>query len=429
MPQGKKGQLGWGFEPSAGTQATSFYFLRYSSLEFSPKRPYEYTKNMHSRGLRLQGFNEIVQLPFKFSFEPDVNTLTRLRAHLRGFASIATAGGVSTWTLRDLLPSDSLASPLDTISLEADRDDSYATLLLNGVLEEMDLKIEKNKLVSVTCSGMAGHYTHLADAANLVTAGTFSGRVLVRGKISDPENTTDDIKVKVTTGGALNGTAQVKFTRGATAYGSTTYPVTAGQWITVILADDNPNGASGDPLEPLQIMFTSGGTLSLNDEWAFDAKRAKQTATYSSLNPLHAVGATFAIGGTSYVIENCDIKFQRPRTERRGCGSKFTEGFVDDGIQKWSISLTRQYTDRALYNLLTSGASATFDVNIYGDRIGSTTSRERWRLYFPAVQVSDAGADPTTEKHLQEKITLEAYFDASNPDCTETIVNSLPSLT
>jgi hypothetical protein len=427
MSQGAFSQAVYGFETDQfGQKSATGYGLKVANLNFKPKPTFERTRNIDPRGQRQRGRILKFDLPISFEIEPSVDNLARLRAHHQGYAAITnTATGVYTWAIRDLLAADSMASDLSSFWFEGDRDDDCAQLNLGCVIDEMDLKIATSKLVSTKFSGMSSHFSHLNDPFETAVNAAYTGTLLVRGN----RNGTD-LAAKITTAGALDGTAKVKFTEGATAYGSVSYDVVANEWMNVILADGNH--ASGDPLDPVQVCFTDGGTLTLNDEWAIDTTRTRiASPTYPSRNPLTAVGMTLSIGGTEYVIDNADIKFKRPTKERRGGGSKYPYSMLRDGTREWSIKLMRDYTDRDLYLKMLSGEAAAFDCTIGGDKIATVsavTYFEQWRLYSSNVQVTDAGADVPNEKQLPESIDIAPFWDGSTVEMQETIICTVSSL-
>lgn len=440
MSQGANTQLMWGFEESGGTaqpgqKAGTMYGLRVKNLQMTPKPSFERVSNIDPAGQLLKGRVGAVSLPFSFESEMSVDDIARLRAHMQGFASIAaTAAGVRTWTIRELRSGDSLAAALDWLSLEGDRDDEYAQLNLHGALDSWDIAVRSGKIVSNKLSGMSCRFTHLSDVTETVGPASWTGAVYVRGNRidSDATDTSNDIKFKCSTAGALDGTGKIMFTKGATAYGTVEYPVVAGTWMPVIYGDGTYAGSADDPVE---VMFTLGtGDLTAGgtpDEWAIDAKRTKGAATYPSRNPLIAVRATCTIGGTEYFIEDFDLGFKRPRKYRRASSSKYPIGILPDGNRSFSIKLKRDYTDRDLYLKMLSATAVSFNVTINGDFIATVSSvsyYEKWQLASTNAQVIVAGADIPNDKQLPESIDIVPFWDGSNSDLAETIVGTLETL-
>lgn len=543
--QGKRVQLGLGAETDRACQkADTFRFLKVMNLQMKPQRPLEPTKNMEPSGRPQARRNEIVNLPIKFSLQPDVDSIALPSAHLRGYAAITsptlpsaptgalagdgagnvdngahyykitfvspageTSGGTASaaitvvdktsdgkvdlaaipvgptgttarkvyrtvaadpvtgqyklvgtisdnttvifednvadaslganiptttqprsWAIRDLQTGDSLAETIDTLSVEGDRDDDIAQLNLGVVLTGREIKIEKNKVTEVTFEGMSQHYTHHNDPEMTTTGGTYTGKLYIRG--NQAPSVADDLYVKCTTSGALDGTALVKLKRtSAATYDGTTYAITANTWYDFIIEDDVTQ-ASGDPLEPVQFMFSDGGTLSANDEWEIVAERTKYAATYSTRNLLSGAGVKIYVAGstTPSIIETCTIKTTVAKPERRSVGSKYPEGFLEGDPEMHEIALARKYTDRAFYEYLQTAEDIVVDVDMYGDPIGRGDYRERWRLLYNQVQVEDAGADASTPGALPEQIKLFAHGDSNTAVCNETIVCTLSSL-
>lgn len=427
--EGKYVQLGFGVEPIAGTGATVWQYARIKNLKMKPERPLTFSKNNTSRGAQLKGRNLSVHIPIAFSFDPDVDTLTRLNAHFRGYAGVpADNTGSYTWTIRDFIKgTDTMSTSYDTLAIEGDRDDGFAQIVYGAVLDSRKIKIADKQLVDVAFAGVGQHYTDHGPDVVSADGGTYTGHCMIRGtRVSEASTTVTTLKYKCTTLGALDGTAKVKWTKGAVDYGATEHAVVSGIWYPLLVADDT--NASGDPLEPMEFCFLSGGTLSLNDERTFAFARTKGTASYSTRNPLTAVAMSCKIAGTSYVVESAEIDTTRPYLEHRGGGSRYPYRFLHNGLDDWKITLTRKYTDRVLWDLLKAGTAATFDVDVLGDQWGATAFYDRWRLYFPQIQVAEAGSDPDKPGALDEKIIVEPSWDGTNPVCTETMVNSLATL-
>lgn len=421
--QGKFAQAAWGFEASPGVMASSWNFVRVKSIEALPEIPLVPTENMNPRGQKLEPFNLEKRLPFKFSFQPTVNELMRLRLHMRGYGTLANpTTGVYVSTLREFETGDTPVSGIDTLSFEFDRDDGVALLLLGCVLTEMAFKVEHGKFVECTVSGMAARYTYQNDAVETSVNAAFStSRLLTRGRAAA------DYTIKATTGGALDGTAEVKVSEDG-SYGGAAIPVTAGSWIDAVGDDDDPSTISDDVYDPAQFMITSGGALTLDDLFTIDSERTKMSPTYVAQNPLSGVGATLKIGGTSYNAMNFDVVFRRPYDEDRAVGSKYTSGFVEGEFVEWEIQLVRKYTSRALLALLEAGSSATVDVDIYGDRIAATAYRERLRFYWAAAKFDSAGTNVTSAGALEETVVLMPYDNESDSTCVETINHTLSAL-
>lgn len=436
MSQGAFSQMVWGFEETAGVaqpgqQAVTKYGLHVKNMQFTPKPTFERDSNIDPRGQLRKGRVGKWDLHFSFDTEPSVDDLARLRFHHQGMATITTvAAGVQSWALRDKISTDTPTVAPDWLTFEFDRDDNYAQLLLNGAIDQMDVKVAAGKIVSTKFSGTACRFTHMKDPAFTTTGGTYTGIMNVRGNRidADAQDTTNHLKAKFTTGGALDGTALVKFTKGATAYGTPTTAVTAGVWYPVILADGTYAGSN---LEPVEVMWTSGGTITINDEFTIQAQRPKATATYPSKNALIAVSAVVTVGGTAYPIENFDVMFKRPRKYRRATNSRYPAGILPDGTRSFGIKLKRDYVDRDLYLKMLSSTAVSFDITINGDFIATVSSVsyfEKWNLNSTNAQVLQAGADVPNDKQLPESIDIVPYWDGSSVDMTETLQGTLATL-
>lgn len=431
MAQGSNAAVGYGFETVAPMQrAASFYGLRTAGFTFNPDVKTERTRNMQARPMNLKASVNEVALPWSVDWDPSVDDITRLLWHINGYAAITNpSASVYEWAIRDLLAGDVQASDPSTMSIDAWRDDSWGTLLLGAAAKEVEFKVQRNKLVQSKISGTALRFTHMKNATMLVNGATYTGSLHIRGNRLDADGAdiVNHLKLKVYTAGALNGTAVVRGTRGVTAYAvSGGQAVTAGVWYPFLLADGT--NASGNPYNPIEFMLTSGGTLSLNDEFEIQAQRPAPTLSYPSRQPLSGNGLTVTIGGVIYTVENFDIKFTRPRKEQRGAGSMYASSHLPDGNRQFSISIQRDYVTKSLYDKMISGAALAFDATLLGDYI-SGSYQEMAKFASVNAQVFKAGANPTSDKQLQESAEIVPYYDGTNPDMTITMRNTLATLT
>lgn len=443
MSQGANTQAVWGFEETGGVsqpgqKAGTLYGIRFHDFQFLVDPSSERTKNMDPRGQLLPARNGFYNLPFTTGAEFSVDDIARFRAHLQGMATLTNvAAGVNDFALRDKISTDAPSVAFDTVSLEVDRDDGYAQLLLNCALDSWVINVKGGKIVDHKLSGMACRFTHMRDPQTVVGPATYTGTVYVRGnrQDADAEDTTNDLKFKVTTAGALDGTGKIKMTKGATAYGSIEYPVVAGVWMDFILADGTH--ASGDQLNPVQIMFTLGtGSLTAGgtpDEWKIQAKRPKVTPTYPSRNPLIGVKAIVTIGGVVYDVEDFDIELKRPRKYRRASSSPFPSAILPDGTRSWSIKIKKDYlaTERALYLAMLSASSKTLDITINGDFIATVATvsyYEKHQFVSSKIQVIKAGSNVPNDKQLPEAIEIVPAWDGSNVELSETVRCTLATL-
>lgn len=444
MSQGANTQLVWGFEQSGGSaqpglKAATMYGLRVKNFQGIPDPTTLRTNNIDPRGQRQKARNGSYSTPFSFEADMSVDAIQRLRAHMRGMATITTvAAGVQSWALRDKISTDAPATALDWISLEVDKDDSYATLFTNAALDSWSISVKNGQIVNHKIGGMACRFLNMADVAPVVGPATFTGTVYVRGNRidSDAEDTSNDIKFKCTTAGG-SGAGKVKFTKGATAYGSLEYTVTYGTvaapaWMDVLLADGTQ--ASGDNLNPMQVMFVGSGNLVAGgtpDEWKIVGKRTKATATYDSRNPLIGVRATVTFNSVTYDVETFDINFKRPKKYKRATGSPFPVGLLPDGNQEFDITINRDYVDRAFYLKMLSATNAAFDITINGDFIATVATvsyYEKHQFTSTNAQVIKGGANIPNDKQLPESIQIVPYWDGTNVDMSETVVGTLSSL-
>ena len=436
--QGANAQFVYGFEQVAGVRTPGqksavLYGIRARSFNFTQKpASFERTANIDPRGQILKGRPGFWNLNLGLNPEMSVDDIARLRFHMQGYAAITQlAAGVQSWAIRDLISTDSPTTDPSFLSFEADRGDGWAQLGLQAALDSWDISVKGGKIVEHKLAGMYCRTTQMKDPVFAVTGGTYTGTLYIRQnrQDADAQDVANDLKIKAFVAGALDGaTAKVSFTKGATAYGAAQYFVTAGVWMPVILADGS---FAGDPLEPVEVMWSAGGTFTLNDAWTINAKRPKVTATYPSRNALLAVKAILTFGGATYDVENFDIAFKRPRKFRRATSSRYPLNILPDGTRTFAIKINRDYVDQDFFLKLLSASTATFDITINGDFIATVASvsyYEKYQLTSTNAQVVAAGADVPSDKQLPEAIDVVPYWDGSVVDMSETLVGTLATL-
>lgn len=445
-PVGAKSQLMWGYEEVAGVaypgqKAPTMYGLRVANFEFGPVPVWDQRSNLDAKGMQLKDDLVGYDVPFKFNSNMSVDDLKRWRAHQQGFASIANpAAGVYDWTIRELLSTDVLTVDPSRISIEGDVDDGYAGLGTNGAVDQMECKVASRKIIDWTFNGKMARFTNLRDPEAVVGPATFVGVVLVRGlrHDADAEDTTNDIKFKITTAGG-SGAAKLKFTKGATAYGSVEYTITYGatysenNWIDVIYGDGTH--ASGDQLNPVQIQFIGAGNFVAGgtpDEWKIRAKRVKGVATYPSRNPFKAGKCILTAGGTTREVEEFSIIFRTPKAYRLSTSSLWPVGLVDDDARSISIRAKRKYIDRYFNLKRLSGTPIAFDAELNGDLIATVANvsyYERSKFTSANAQVKNGGVRGVdNSKSLDEEMEFEPFWDGTNADMNETHRGTLSAL-
>lgn len=442
---GARGQLRWGFEESGGAAAyglaaPTWYGLRVANFKCGPDPVYDTRSNLEPRAQQLRDDIVGYNLPIEFAANLSEDDLARLAFHLQGYAAITNpAAGVYDWTYRDLLSTDSLTVDPSRISLEGDVDDGYAGLVTNAALDMIECKVSKGKIVDWKFNGVACRYTNLRDVEAVVGPATFTGTIYVRGlrHDTDAEDTTNDLKFKCTTAGG-SGVGKIKFTKGATAYGSVEYTVTYGTiaapvWMDVILADGTH--ASGDQLNPVQIAFVGTGNLVAGgtpDEWKIRAQRVKGVATYPARNPFKSGRCVITAGGATKDVDEFTIVMRRARHLRGSTASMWPIGLTDDVAREFSIRMKREYVDRYFNLKRLSGTPIAFDATLNGDLIATVASAS----YYAKAQFTSANAQVKkggvsgvpNGQQLQEDIEIEPFWDGSIVDMTQVIRCSLSTL-
>jgi hypothetical protein len=437
MTQGANAQAVWGFEEVAGVakpgqKAATMYGIRFHNFNSLADPATERTTNIDPAGELLLARNGYYNLPWSTEADMSVDDIARLRFHMQGMATISTvAAGVQSWALRHRLTTDAPTVASDWLSIEVDKDDGYAELLLNAAVTDWTISVKGGKIVTHKLAGMACRFTHMKDPVFTTNTGTFTGTMNVRGnrQDADAQDLTNDIKVKVTTPGAL-GVFKVEFTKGATAYGAPEIgPIVDGVWYEVIYADGTH--ASGDPLNPVQVMWSGAGAPALNDLWTIVAKRPKVTPTYPSRNPLIGLKAIVTVGGIPYDVETFDINFKRPLKYRRGTSSPFPIGLLYDGTRTFDISITKDYIERDFYLAMLSASPKTLDITINGDLIATVASvsyYEKHQFIAGAVQLLKGGANVPNDKQLPEVVQIVPARVGGVTELSEVVQGTLATL-
>lgn len=337
-------------------------------------------------------------------------------------APSTNTAGAQSWDIRPDAFSGSSVAP-SSATFEADFGDGYPIVVTGNRLTETVWQIAENKLVGMTEKWVGCYDTYCDDAVEVNLAGSYDQVPRIRGHRSDPTST-DEIKVKVTTTGALDGTAKVKFTKGATAYGSTEYAVTAGQWMRVVLADGSLPGHSRS--ETLWVLFpTSAQDLTQDDEWKFENVRTAATASYSSLNPLNAAGVEITIDGDTYYVHTCNVTIQTPWTPSFRVGSYYAEKVQPNGKKRIMVDIGRDYDDRELLLKLISAESIAVSVKLYGDPLASSIYDELVQIDIANATADEQDSDVANENALQESVKISGYRSGSTSLYTITCQGSV----
>src|SRR5574340_23671 len=413
------GQLQWMFGKEAADQQPGGVVTKAVRLKgisgVVAKRPYEKSASLDARGQNLKGYNLYASIQRKYDLEPKADDIVFPLAHQCGWYDTPTdLTGAYQWSIRPFVPvTDTAPIYLDTFHDETDLGDSYPVATIGQRISDLDLSVQANKIVSCSFTGLAPRDTYLDEPDFDTDGGTYTGYMSWYGHPNATAGAYTTFKVKCTTPGALDGTAKVSFTHDAVAYGATEYAVTAGTPIKVYMADGSDPGVSYK--DGVYVVFSSGGTLSLNDEWSIDVVRVKQTASYTPQNPFTACDVTFTIGGTSYNVHNISLKCSHPLKANQVIGAKYASTIQNNG--KWQVSLTldRDAEDVVLLKNLIRGAAAAVVLKMQGDLIGATAHRETWEIDLDHVMVSDATRDVSNDNTLPEKIGLEAFTDGTDP--------------
>lgn len=429
-PHGTDSQLGWAFEKAdnvfVGDETKFIRAPKFSG--YVAKRGYEKTQNMDSSGQELKGYPLGATLMPKIEFDPDVNTISPLLAHLSGKAPTISnpTAGVYQWLLTPKEYGDSApATWQDSIFFVAHDGDGNPVLVSGARATEWAVKIAERKILSNSFSFIGCFDSYQSKATVVSPAATYTGHPILRGHRAASAAGTLKVKATAAAGGGFDGT--VKFTLAAYA-GSTTIQILFDTWYRVAL--DTGVRAGVSRFEDLWFYFpSSGGTLlAANDEWSFSETRAVATASYSALDPLNAGGALFTVDGVEKYSHNIDLKVTRPLKGSPTVGSKYFRTAQKNGPFAVSVSIDRDREDRDFLVKLIRGTSIAVVVDLYGNQIGSTIYDERIKVNIPAMQVTDDQRDVATPNALPEKIELVGFRSGTGDIYDMTATNTLSSL-
>ncbi len=429
MSEGAAGKLFYGFERAMGVPGSWGKFLQFDSETFLPDRTLEQNPNIDPSRSRLKGRQAKVTPDGKLSKAPDTESDARLRlAHRRYVETVELVPGVYEHTLRPYVKGvdTPLTTRVDSLFLEVERDDDKPVLMLGNVINDYTLKVQQNKYLMADYGMLSLRETILGDPeTDGVQTGTYTNPVFVRGFARSGA----DILLDVTTAGALDGTAKMKATFDGIPYGTVEIPIVAGRWIGLRVADGWYAGTGRTENVEVYFVPQAGGvTLAVGDGYSIAAGRTMATPVYSTRDPLHGAQALAVIDGTEYILHDVTIKGTTPYRHNYGIGATYPQNIEANGRETWDVDVTRDYDSREFLDRVISGEVGEIYVTAYGDRIGSTIYEELHEFHFAAVQFEKAGSSVNTENTLQEKITTRAFYNGTDPQCVERIINTIPDL-
>lgn len=436
MYEGAGGYFGYGYEQAPGIPGTITSYLPMQSENFEFKAEKKQNPNMTPRGTKLKG--RLTGMTGKGTVKnaPDCESMARMRAHHRGKVDTSTldAGeGVYQHLLEDLLRSDAEpATYRRTLSGVVYRDDDRPMWMTDGRVQSITIEAKEGDYLTVTHEILWGHRSRVGLPVESAVNAAFTGTLHARGVRRDPASTsgtTNDVYVKVITGGALDGTATIKMKIGsATAYGATVYEVYADRWMVVY--DETGLVVGASQINPMEILFhqaSGGDVLTADDEWIIPAQQTVAIPTYTERDVYSGGQVIAEIDDVQYEVKNWTIKGTFPRTQVGRVGSIFTKTH-DNGQVDWSIDFDRQYNDTDFVDALESGAESHVYFECKGDLIGESGIRDSWWLDFPSVEYDDAGTNNANAGQLQEKVMMSAFDNGSDGICTEGLINTIATL-
>jgi hypothetical protein len=422
MSEGAGSVLAYGFEDAPLMPGGTTRYMQFISEGLNTERPLEENPNISASHATTEPENLLVESAGNLVYAPDVvSILPRRIHHLGWYDTTLDTAGVWTYEIRrEAIGDVPMTTNVDTLFHRIYRDDGVYRMLLGGKIGQITVGGDANDFLRVTESIINSRDTFMADPL-AVTGNNAAGddiKVVAFGHRSDPDSTAD-IVVEVMTTGPMDGTARVSFGKvGGPALAGAGYAVYDGRKIPVIYEDGTH--ASGDPRDPVYVMFVDDGganVLTDGDQWTIEAKRTVSAPTYSTAATLTTVSGAIVINGNpDYSIESLTATLTRPLTENPSWGSKYRSIPVRDGKDSAVITFDRKYIDRDFEKLNISRAKIGAYFELYGNRIGSTGFYEKWRVEIPNMRVSGGGTNVGGPGALDETVSLMGYVPRGSTD-------------
>jgi hypothetical protein len=441
---GEKGLFRFGLELAEGVEGPDSTYTRFISETFKMGRPYEPDPNLDASGNETEGDSLKAEGKGKLTLAPNTESTLALRVHQYGFYDHTTpTAGVELWELRDFdeISDTPIAEYVDSFWFGVWRDeetDPSEYVGLGAKISEFTLSVDANKHVRYEFDALYLRDRYMATPSEVAVNAAYTGVVLVRGhrQSGDESGSYFKFKVPAASGGALDGTAKLVFGKGVAAYGTTPYPVVAGEWLTVYEADDTLGGTRREPIEIMFVKGAPGDVLTVADEWHIDPTSDKATPVYSSRPKLTGTDLELRFslnGGSTWitkVINSWSAKHGTPRETKFGLGSKYggTIGRPQNAKRYWELSFDRSYVDRDFLKALTSGTVISAYSKFYGTLIGATGLEEFSEFTFDRTKVSEAGSTITSPGDLKENPVLRAFSENNSSLCVERHQNTVASL-
>jgi hypothetical protein len=439
---GHEGIVRYSFERAEGVEGSDWVYPKFDSETLKFERPPEDDPNINPTGdagrqeiLKAEGGGNI-------SGTPDSEGYLQMRAQHHDYYEVSNpATGAYLYELRrydplaDTMPDHYIKSLNFGVWRGAETNPKEWNAS-GGVVTQFTASVDANKHLTFSHDILLlrDRYARL-PAAQAVDA-AFTGTVLLRGHF--PAATVDGdhfkFKVPVGGGGALDGTADIEFGRGAAAYGATDYPVIANVWMDVRNADGSRAGTRN---EPLQIMFVSDDeddVLTEGDEW-FIYPNALQPVSAQSARPKlngSSMMVEFSLGGNilTRVIEAFSFSMTQPRETIFGLGSNYgqRQDYPDNADRVFEVSFNSSYVDHQLEQAMIGQVPISAYAKFWGTPIGSTGLEDYAEFTIANATLSAAGSTLTTKGRLPENPTLRAFPVSGTPTFVERYMTTIPSI-
>lgn len=438
MYEGSGSYLGFGYDLAPGIPGPITAFMEFQSESISPKWTKKAPPNINPRRATQRGRLLQVLIAGTVKGAPDAESQARLRANHQGkVVTTSPEAGVYQHVLSQLMPIDAPEAVYrKTLSGIVYRDDNAPQFVMGGVVSKVDISVKDGEYVDMSHDLMFGNVTESGPpVAAVANNAAWDGTLHVRGLRRDPTATTP-VYVRCFTGGLLDGTAKVKMKIGGAAVGEGTFiaeftgpdiAVVQEQWLDGVDDVLTPIGPSFT--NPYQICFHDAAdtddVLTIGDTWTIAAKITVVAPTYSARSVYDYGQMVALVGGKQYIWKDAAISMTKPRTDNRGLGSYFSQGFTDNGEMACSITLNRNMVDRDFLNALQIDADSAFKATFTGNRIAATAHRDSHEILVSGVQYDDAGTQIANAGQNPEKVVLTGYDDGTHPIFQETLVNTI----
>lgn len=262
---GSEGQVSFGMESAEGIPAGTATFIRVESESMVTGRPPTDNPNSDPSGLALEPVSLIADCKGKISQVTDVSSLLLLRLNHRGWYEITNPiAGVADWEIRNAfrgVDTPIAAGLIDSLWFDIFRGEKVGAndrghLIAGAKCSELSVSASANQFQKIEHSFLYSRESFMGDAEEISAPADFAGTIHIFGHRNDP-GAKSQIRMRITTGGAFDGTAKGKFTRsgiGTITTAGTTALLGVGTEFTVDYTEGDLIMISGETVRTVDVI-------------------------------------------------------------------------------------------------------------------------------------------------------------------------------